>query len=381
MKQVKKSMPYFERSMAQTMPDSKDSTKPGKSIRTKSMCDESIKNKNVVPTQKYKREFNANKLTYMRNLLKAEVEALQKKSGPSDTNDPEFAKYSVDKGTVLVSGNSSIIYKAQHNNYLDMPLCCKIFKNPIQFDSLYVKIFRHLGKKHRSLVDNWNVFNVNNELYFFQGYCSGGSMEIFLETNPINETQAAFYSYQVLNGLDFLGNIGISHRAIHPKNILLKPAQNDYFIKISNFKSAIIYWSIENNNVIFQPCIDPSKQTGPNYQAPEIYGNEQTEVFDPIIADTWSLGALIFCMVSRKQYPYKIGQKSANLDEEINNNINNLNVSNVCKELLKELLTSDASARIPIGNVESSKWFNEAKKVNFKLLILNLNLNNSFSSE
>ncbi|OTF70743.1 hypothetical protein BLA29_009277, partial [Euroglyphus maynei] len=154
------------------------------------------------------------------------------------------------------------------------------------------------------------------------------------------------------------------HRDIQPHNIVFRPAQKDNFLKITNFRKSIIYWNVIENDVIYVPCESREQQGSRNYQAPEIYGDPNNEEFDPIIADTWSYGAVIYYMVS-KQYPYNVDDiRSDDLDKEIADNVDKLTIlSTNGKDLLKAILKVNATERMPIGFIEKSSWFIDAKRV------------------
>lgn len=68
-------------------------------------------------------------------------------------------------------------------------------------------------------------------------------------------------------------------------------------VKITNFRRAIVYWNVEENDIIFLACQPAEQQAsdGANYQAPETYGDPAKENFDPIVADT--VRNLLLCTV------------------------------------------------------------------------------------
>ena len=122
---------------------------------------------------------------------------------------------------------------------------------------------------------------------------------------------------------------------------------------------------MSDNDVAFLPCVAESKQSsdGANYQAPETYGNPKKEEFDPIVADTWSFGAVIYYMATKK-YPYDPTKQSDNLEEEIQGNVKKMSaVTDTGRDLVSNILRTNTGERIPIGFVEKSPWFDVAKKV------------------
>lgn len=371
-------MPYFDHQMATSISDSPSdsqsgskSSKKDKVLRTVAISNKKTekmtsKDPDASITSKYKTNIDLRKLMFMRNLLKAEIENLNKTKGalPIDNN-PNYEKFTYDKAKVVSKDDDSQYFEAQNSEYPGQPLGCTVYDSKAGIDpnSLYLRILRHLGKKHQSILATWDLFvNGDNNIEIFQEACSVGNLEQFVQKETLNEKQISLYAFQLLKGMDFLGDIGIAHRDIQPINILLRPAQKDNFIKITNFRKAIIYWDVSENDVIYTPCEPKENQNNKNYQAPEIYGDPSKEEFDPIKADTWSFGAVVFFMIS-KEYPYNVGSKSDDLEKEIADNVDKLSVAASGKELLKGVLKANAEERMPIGFIEKSAWLAEAKKV------------------
>lgn len=72
---------------------------------------------------------------------------------------------------------------------------------------------------------------------------------------------------------DFLGDLGIAHRNIQPKNVLLRETVSKYSLaKLTNFQKAVIYWNVEESDIVLIPCRDVKCQIsdGNSYQPPEV---------------------------------------------------------------------------------------------------------------
>ena len=148
-------------------------------------------------------------------------------------------------------------------------------------------MLRHLGKKHPKLVYTYDIFFDATNVYVFQEYMVKGNLVEYLDQHPdTSEAQARFWAKLVSGGLDFLGDQGIAHRNITPNHLLVKPIGKEIWVLLSGFQLAIIYWDIARNDVYNCPCwpAENQKTDGPNFQAPEVYGNPNTEEFDPIMA-------------------------------------------------------------------------------------------------
>ena len=101
--------------------------------------------------------------------------------------------------------------------------------------------------------------------------------------------------------MDFLGDMGICHRSIQPKHMLLKSIGSEIIAKLSSFRDSVVYWDSANNDIIDQPCKPVEKRVFCGFQAPEVFG-EEGEFYNPIHADVWSFGATMFFLAGRA-YP------------------------------------------------------------------------------
>lgn len=225
-------------------------------------------------------------------------------------------------------------------------------------NSLYLKMLRHLGHKHPYVIHTWELFFDDQNIYVFQEFVTKGNLVAYLENNSVDEKQACFWAKQIYRALDFLGSHGIAHRSLIPNHLVVKAMGAETWIKLTGFKNSIIYWNASNNDVQFCPCwpLERQKLDGPNFQAPEVYGNPQTEFFDPILADIWSFGANLYYMLA-KQYPYNINEPYDNLEDEIFFNIQKIaDLSENGKNFLYALMRGNANDRIPFDFVEKDVW-------------------------
>lgn len=244
-------------------------------------------------------------------------------------------------------------------------MACIYAKNQLPSNNqFYLKILRHLGRKHPYIVNIWEIFHTNDTIIIFQEYVSQGNLLTYLENNEIEERQVCFWAKQIFRALDFLGDNGIVHRDITPTHLLIKPMGNEVWVKLTGFKRSMIYWNIDENDVNLCEClpIEQQKIDGPNFQAPEVYGNAG-ECFDPIIADIWSYGAnLFFCLA--KYYPFNVEQPHSDLDEEIWQNIRSeTKLSMECQNFLFGLLRANANDRIPFDFIDHDEWIRKSYRV------------------
>lgn len=107
--------------------------------------------------------------------------------------------------------------------------------------------------------------------------------EVVRKQQRLPENIACHYLYCILKTVLMLAEAGIVHRDIKAENIVIDEQSND--VKLLDFGFAT-EWS-------------PGKkvkaaQGSPHYSAPEVLAGE---TYDPLKADTWSAGILLFFML------------------------------------------------------------------------------------
>lgn len=268
--------------------------------------------------------FDERKLIYIKSLLKSQVDHLNTMKPYVDVSErayqDEFNKYTITnefKGSTKAH-SCKTMQKATHKNFNEYTLVCKIYdgmdtsqassSSQCNFkpSSLYFRILRHLGKKHPNIIQTWEVFLVNGQYYVMQEFAGYGNLKTHLDRiKKASEKAAQYMGKQLILAMDYMGDMGIAHRSICPSHILV--CHQDLRVKITGFRFSIIYWNPDKEDINYQPCLSASKRNlkDPEFQALEVYGDPDTEEFDPITADIWSLGASIFFALTGK-YPFDI---------------------------------------------------------------------------
>lgn len=86
----------------------------------------------------------------------------------------------------------------------------------------------HAEPRHLAQIDAQNVLKILDAglidatwAYFVTPTCTGGDLDLFLESNPLGVKAALEYTYQVLSGLSHLHGSRFLHRDIKPANLYL----------------------------------------------------------------------------------------------------------------------------------------------------------------
>ena len=143
-------------------------------------------------------------------------------------------------------------------------------------------IIHYIGNGNGPLVLNGRP-PVNKPYLVFE-YVPRHALFDYISIGRFTERQAKLLFKKILIGLQAIHNAGICHRDINPDNILFDANFNP---KISGF-----YFSCLNANNL-QERVGTYK-----YMAPEILSNKP---YDGILSDIFSLGQLLFSMVTQMQ--------------------------------------------------------------------------------
>lgn len=294
------------------------------------------------------------------NLLNNVIEAAQ----PVEKNEKKFANYKINYNKEFFKGQFSELYEAFNYKLTDNVLICRVFEPSSLIDPIkdtYLKILRQIGKKHPCIIATWDIFyDEYNRIFLFQEFANYGNGQDFMRKElPLEEGQVLHWAQSIYRGLEFLSDIGIAHRSIHPKHVLVKRAvgATDVQVKLSGFRSAVIYWDALKNDIIDQPCRPLALKNFTNFQAPEVFG-DQGEYFNPIDADIWSFGAVMFTLVTRV-YPYNIlNNNPTNVDEEIKATIYSIaNLSESAKAWFYGLMRANLEKRFDFHEIKRQPWF------------------------
>lgn len=218
------------------------------------------------------------------------------------------------------------------------------------------------GKRHNFIIGTWDIFfDPNGRLVVFQEYAPHGNLLEYLKAGSVfvTEVQLAEWAHNIYNALDFLGDIGVCHRSISPKHILLSGNEQSESIiaKLASFRDAVVYFDARLCRVRNQPCKPVDRRNVGNFQPPEVYGVSGEE-FDPIMADVWSYGASMYYAACRN-YPYNYRDHSIkDIGAAIEKTLEmNKTLSLDAKSWFSGLLKAESKRRTPFDKITEDPWF------------------------
>ncbi|GAB9477973.1 hypothetical protein Gpo141_00015188, partial [Globisporangium polare] len=137
---------------------------------------------------------------------------------------------------------------------------------------------------HENLVRCYESFVSQGRLILVMEYCPDGDLLTHIQSlasQALAQQDALTYFRQILLGVQFLHQLGLAHRDLSLENVLLK----DGVCKVSDFGL-----STDADRTCRGALVGKAY-----YMAPEVVAGEP---YDPTKADVWSLGIVLFIMLT-----------------------------------------------------------------------------------
>lgn len=193
---------------------------------------------------------------------------------------------------------------AYHRNNMNFILVAKIY-NDKKFkprNLFYFQMLRTLARRHANILGTYGVFHRDSTFFVFQEGVNCNNLEEFLQnhSNGLGEKVGLAISKQLYAAMSYLNDFAIAHRNICPESLLVFE-KRETVVKLTEFQSAIIYWNPADEQVITMPCLPLSElEKQSEFCAPEIFSDNRSAEFHPVIADTWSFGACVCRIITNK---------------------------------------------------------------------------------
>ena len=312
---------------------------------------------------------NGQKKTIINNETKKEEEILYLFSYPIDKNDnPPSSVCEFIIGQKLGEGQFGTVrlgINRQTKEKVAIKILEKIKMTNFDDKKRLEKEINILKKIHHpNIVKLFCVIETERQIFIIMEYIKGNELfQYILMKKKLEEEEACYYFLQIINCIDYLNKLKISHRDLKAENIIIE--QNTKEIRLIDFGLSNIY---ENNQLLSTACGSPV------YAAPEML---EGKLYKGSTVDLWSAGIVLYYMlcgnfpfedVSNDKLYKKILKGKFDIPKFLSKNV---------KDLLNRILVVNPQKRINIKDIKKHPWVLEylEKNQNFSNIFKNIGLN------
>lgn len=199
-----------------------------------------------------------------------------------------FTFFKLKAEALIGSGTFGEVYLATRFQNKEQKIAVKIFKSHSRKDIHFTREVNILLKlNHRQVIKLIMAVKCPNYSAFVMPYYKNGSLSVHL--NTLSHQQLAKYFCQLVIVLNYLYSERICHSDIKPGNILLDDKDNAV---LSDFD--LSFHVPPGSDVISIEGIGGT----PTFMAPESF---ISKTLDPFKVDIYSLGAVLWCMLFRRE--------------------------------------------------------------------------------
>jgi len=201
---------------------------------------------------------------------------------------------------------------------------------------------------HPNIMQIYEIFDDNTNIYIVSEYCKGGELfEIISTKGNFSEKDACVIMKQLMSAICYSHQNNIVHRDLKPENILMDNDSDDLTIKIIDWGCAQTIKTTKQSNQADGTAY---------YIAPEVLKGEYNEK-----CDIWACGVIFYILLCG--YPPFNGETDDEIYLEVLKGKFEFpeedwsEVSDEAKALIKKMLTKDVNKRITALDSMQDPWF------------------------
>ena len=236
-------------------------------------------------------------------------------------------------------------------------------KNRIREKDDQIRVKREFNMQtllnHPNVILVAEIFESNDNYYSVMEYCEGGELFNYIVKNRrLDDSEAAFFYFQLINGLEYIHSLGIVHRDLKPENLLLT---KEHLLKIIDFGLSN-YFKDGQKLLLSTPCGSPC------YASPEMVSGKK---YNGIKIDIWSTGIILYAMLCG-YLPFEDKDNDVLFQKILECKlIIPKYISKNAKDLMEKILVTDPEKRITIKEIKNHPFYLKGKKIFEKEFIIN----------
>ena len=202
---------------------------------------------------------------------------------------------------------------------------------------------------HPNIIKVIDIKEDSNNYYFIMEYCKLGELFLHIANNKrLDEKQASFYFFQLINGLNYLHLNKIVHRDLKPENLLLSKGK---ILKIIDF--GLSNYTSENH-YLNTPCGSPS------YASPEMIKGKK---YNGFLSDIWSCGIILYVMLCG-YLPFEGFSNNDLFKKILKGKVNYPNsIDKSAVDLMKNILVVNPDNRFNINKIKQHPFYLRGKGI------------------
>ena len=204
---------------------------------------------------------------------------------------------------------------------------------------------------HPNVILVAEIFESRDNYYSVMEYCEGGELfNYIVKYRRLDDWEAAFFYFQLINGLEYIHSLGIVHRDLKPENLLLT---KDHLLKIIDFGLSN-YFQDGQKKLLSTPCGSPC------YASPEMVSGKQ---YNGIKIDVWSTGIILYAMLCG-YLPFEDKDNTVLFQKILECKlIFPKYITEPAKDLMEKILVTDPDKRITIEQIKQHPFYLKGKDI------------------
>lgn len=203
---------------------------------------------------------------------------------------------------------------------------------------------------HPNVIKLLEKLEDSQSIFLVMEYVGGGELfQHIVRKKRLNENEASFFFYQLVNGLDSIHKNNIVHRDLKPENLLFNEHKQ---LKIIDFGLSNNYY--EGSSLLSTPCGSPC------YAAPEMVLGKK---YSGVKVDTWSIGIILFAMTAG-YLPFEDKNNDKLFKKIVKCNLEFPSyVSDHCIQTINFILDKNPETRVSLKEIKEHSFYQLGKRL------------------